>query len=188
MEKDKLLDIINKEMIIHKSAPPFSKCIIRVIVLITTGCLLLLTGCSFPRIIILDDPLTPEEHINLGVAYERKGEIDNAIEEFKKASKKLPVAYLYLGNAYMQKGDIDEAERNYKKAIRKQEDLADAYNNLAWLYYNKAKSSGLKSEDIKEILKEGERLALKALELKPSNENYKDTLDRIRELKSKNGL
>ena len=159
--------------------------------LLSVFCLLssvLSFSCSLPRIIVLDDPLTPEEHINLGVAYEKKGELDSAIEEFKKASKKLPIAYLYLGNAYMQKGDIDEAEKYYRKAIKKQPDLADAYNNLAWLYYNKAKGLRLETEDIKEILKEAEGLALKALELSPSNENYKDTLNRIRELRSKNGL
>lgn len=149
---------------------------------------LLLAGCSLPRIIVLDDPLTPEEHINLGVAYEGKGEFDHAIEEFKKASKKLPAAYLYLGNTYMQKGNLDEAEKNYKKAIRKQPDLADAYNNLAWLYYTKAKGMKLKAEDMEEMIKEAERLAMKALESNPLNENYKDTLDKIRELKSKNGL
>lgn len=140
-------------------------------------------SCSLPRIIVLDDPLTPEEHINLGMAYEKKGEIDNAVEEYKKASKELPSAYLYLGNAYMQKGDLDEAESHYKKAIKKQPDLSDAYNNLAWLYYNKAKGSGLTAEDMKKIINEAEALVLKALELKPSDENYKDTLNKIRELK-----
>lgn len=155
--------------------------------LLSVFCLLssvLSFSCSFPRIIVLDDPLTPEEHINLGVAYEKKGEFDNAIEEFKKASKKLPAAYLYLGNTYMQKGDLDEAEKNYKKAIRKQPDLADAYNNLAWLYYTKAKDLELKAEDMEEMIKEAERLAMKALELNPSNENYKDTLNKVRGLKS----
>lgn len=145
-------------------------------------------SCSLPRIIILDDPLTPEEHINLGVAYEKKNEMDLAIKEYEIASKRLPVAYLYLGNVYMQKGNINEAEKYYRKAIKKQPELADAHNNLAWLYYTKAKGSGLKVEDINEILKEAEGLALKALELNPSNENYKDTLDKIRELESKNGL
>lgn len=132
-----------------------------------------LASCSLPRIIILDDPLTPEEHINLGVAYERQGKFDHAIEEFKKASKRLPAAYLYLGNIYMQKEDFDEAEKYYKKAIKKQPNLADAYNNLAWLYYTK-----------KENLQEAERLALKALELSPLNENYKDTLNNIRKLRN----
>jgi tetratricopeptide (TPR) repeat protein len=88
----------------------------------------------------------------------------------------------------MQKDNLDEAEKYYRKTIKKQPDLADAYNNLAWLYYIKAKGSGLNAEDIKEILKEAEGLVLKALELNPSNENYKDTLDKIGELKSKNGL
>lgn len=145
----------------------------------------MLTGCSLPRIVILDDPLAPEERINLGVAYERRGKIDKAIEEYRIASKRLPVAYLYLGNAYMQKGDLYEAERYYRIAIRKVPNLSDAYNNLAWLYYTKAKGSELNAEDIKEILKEAEGLALRAIEIDPSNENYKNTLNRIRELKKK---
>jgi tetratricopeptide (TPR) repeat protein len=186
MEKGEFLDIADKKE--DSSQQSAVRKIKRFFIVFCALYSIFLTSCSLPRIIILDDPLTPEEHINLGVAYEKKGEIDNAIEEFKKASKKLPVAYLYLGNAYMQKGNLDEAEKYYKKAIKKQPDLADAYNNLAWLYYNKAKGSGLTAEDVKEILKEAERLALKALELNSSNENYKDTLDKIRELKSKNGL
>ncbi|MBI4687784.1 MAG: tetratricopeptide repeat protein [Nitrospirae bacterium] len=163
MGKNKLLDFMGKTEI---TSPASSFWLLGII------CLLFLTSCSFPRIIILDDPLSPEEHINLGIVYEKKGELDNAISEFKKASKKLPLAYLYIGNIYMQKNDLAGAEENYRKAIRKQPELADAYNNLAWLYYVK-----------KENLKEAEVLALKALELNPSNTNYKDTLQKIRELK-----
>ena len=81
--------------------------------------LLFVTSCALPRIIILEDPLTPEEHINLGVAYEKKGELDNALKEYKEASNKLPSAYLYMGNIYFQKNELDEAERYYKKAIKK---------------------------------------------------------------------
>lgn len=137
-------------------------------------------SCSFPKIIILDDPLSPEEHINLGVAYESKGQFELAIEEYNKASKKLPAAYLYLGNAYMKKGNLEEAEIYYKKTIKKQPDLADAYNNLAWLYYIKIKESKLTSNN---ILDEAERLSLEALRLDPLNENYRDTLSKILELK-----
>ena len=133
----------------------------------------LLTSCALPRIIILDDPLSPEEHINLGVAYEKKGEIDNALKEYRLASKKLPLAYLYMGNIYFQKNDFDEADLAYKKAIEKEPSNSDAYNNLAWLYYTK-----------KENLNEAEELALKAIELNPSKkEIYQDTLAKIRELK-----
>ncbi|MBW1796046.1 MAG: tetratricopeptide repeat protein [Deltaproteobacteria bacterium] len=50
---------------------------------------------------------------------------------------------------------------------------ADAYNNLAWLYYVKGKN-----------LDEAERLAQKALELNPSKKNiYSDTLEKIRGVK-----
>ncbi len=133
----------------------------------------LLSCCTLPRIIVLDDPLSPEEHINLGVAYEKKGELDSAIKEYKMASKRLPLAYLYLGNAYFRKNEFDEAERYYKKAIDKGPENADACNNLAWLYYTK-----------KENLDEAEKLAMKAIRLNPSKkEIYQDTLDRIRSLK-----
>ncbi|MEN8265199.1 MAG: tetratricopeptide repeat protein [Nitrospirota bacterium] len=122
---------------------------------------------------MLEDPLTPEEHVNLGVSYEKNGELDLAVKEYKLAAKKLPIAYLYLGNAYYQNNELDKAEEFYKKAIEKEPGSADAHNNLAWLYYTKGKS-----------LDEAESLALKAIELNSSKENiYIDTLEKIRALK-----
>ncbi len=42
-----------------------------------TLCLILLflaaTACAMPRAASFRDPLTPEEHINLGVSYEKRG-------------------------------------------------------------------------------------------------------------------
>jgi len=135
--------------------------------------LLAFSGCSLPRVIILKDPLTPEEHLNLGVAYEKQREFEPAIKEYKAAAKKLPVAYLYLGNVYFQKKELGKAEEYYKKAIKNDLRNADAHNNLAWLYYTK-----------KENLDQAENLALKALELNPAKENiYRDTLEKIREMK-----
>ena len=50
---------------------------------------------------------------------------------------------------------------------------ADAYNNLAWLYYTRRENLG-----------EGERLALKTIELNPTKEPiYRDTLEKIKELR-----
>lgn len=135
---------------------------------------LLFTGCSLPRIIVLEDPLSPEEHMNLGVAYERKGELDGAAREYQAASGKLPIAYLYLGNVHLRKNELDQAERYYKKAMEEVPENGDVYNNLAWLYYTK-----------KENLDEAEGLALKAMTLNPYRKDlYQDTLDKIRELKA----
>ena len=137
--------------------------------------LLVLSGCSFPRLIILKDPLTPEEHVNLGVTYEKQGDLDEAIREYNLAAKKLPRAYLYLGNAYFQKQDWKRAEDSYQKAIRKEPENSDAFNNLAWLYYTR-----------NENLEEAEKLAQKAIELNPAKEDlYRDTLDKIREIKKR---
>ena len=135
--------------------------------------LLFLSGCALPRIIILKDPLTPEEHLNLGVAYEKQGELDAAMKEYKLAAKKLPKAFLYIGNVHFQKKEWDEAERNYRKAVRNEPQNADAANNLAWLYLTK-----------KENLDQAETLARKAIELNPAKEKiYRDTLEKILQAK-----
>lgn len=85
------------------------------------SCSLVLTGCgTFPRVIILQDPLTAEEHNDLGVAYEAKKEYDLAIREYRLALKKKEeffIARVNLGNAYLQSGRYEEAEAAYKKAI-----------------------------------------------------------------------
>ena len=146
--------------------------------LLTSVFCLLSFGCALPRIIVLDDPLSPEEHLNLGVAYERNGEYDNALKEYEKASKKLPVAYLYIGNIYFSKSEYSEAECFYKKAIAKDAMNADAHNNLAWLYYTR-----------RENLDVAEDMALRAIELDPRKKDiYYDTLQKIREITKKGGI
>jgi tetratricopeptide (TPR) repeat protein len=143
----------------------------KVLLFLISALTILIWGCSLPKIIILKDPLTPEEHLNLGVAYERKGEFDEAIREYQAAAKKLPIAFLYLGNTYFLKNDWDQAEIYFKKAIEKDGKNAAAYNNLAWLYFQRG-----------ENLEQAEALAQKALELDPSKSSiYGDTLEKVRE-------
>jgi tetratricopeptide (TPR) repeat protein len=135
--------------------------------------LILVSGCAMPRVLVLDDPLTPQEHLKLGLAYEKEGEFDNAVKEYETAAGKIPLAYLYLGNTYFQKNELNQAEKMYKKAITELTQNADARNNLAWLYYVKGTN-----------LDEAERLALRAIELNPSKQAiYQDTLVKVRKLK-----
>lgn len=170
MGKGKLLDITYKSRMNSKKRGDVGMKLYALCFMLIALCL---CACSLPRIMVLDDPLSPEEHLNLGVTYEKKGELDNAIKEYKAASEKLPVAYLYIGNIHFQKNEFDDAESCYRKAISKDPNNADAYNNLAWLYY------------VKEVnLDEAERLALKAIELNPEKKSiYQDTLEKIREVK-----
>jgi tetratricopeptide (TPR) repeat protein len=134
---------------------------------------IIFAGCSLPRIIVLDDPLSPEEHLNLGVTYENNGEFENALKEYQIASKKIATAYLYMGNIYFQMKEYESAEASFKKTIKEDPQNADAYNNLAWLYYVR-----------KENLGEAEALALKAIGLNESKINiYQDTLEKIKSLK-----
>jgi tetratricopeptide (TPR) repeat protein len=129
---------------------------------------LLLFSCSLPRIITLKDPLTPEEHIKLGLGYENRGEYGPALEQYEIAGKNLSVAYLYIGNLYFTKGEYDNAETAYEKAITKSGDPR-AYNNLAWLYYTTDRE-----------MAKAEELARKAVSLSPASEDFKDTLNKIR--------
>ena len=106
-----------------------------------------------PRIIVLSNPLTGKERINLGVAYEKKGELAAALKEYKSATRKTPLGYYYMGNVYFKKSQYRKAEFCYKVTIKNYPRYADAYNNLAWLYYVK-----------NEKLDEAEKFAEKAIE------------------------
>ena len=106
------------------------------------------------------------------MTYEQEGEYDAAVREYKAASQSIAEAYYYLGNIYFTRGEYEAAEKNYKIAIRKLPKNPRPYNNLAWLYYTRAKN-----------LKEAESLALQAVELVAEEESapYRDTLDKIRQ-------
>ena len=98
--------------------------------------LLLAGGCSrIPRIIVLEDPLNAAEHVELGVAYERKGELDLARREYESAlrkDRKLYRARLNLGNVFLAKKEYGKAREEYLLALELRPGDAEATNNLAW--------------------------------------------------------
>ena len=135
---------------------------------------LLATGCGLPKITLIDDPLTPAEHLDLGRAYEDQGKLELAEKEYNLAARQNPLGHLYLGNLYFSQNDTDRAEKAYKKAIDGMPENFEAYNNLAWLYYTK-----------RTRLERAEELAQKALDLAPADkkDQPKDTLEKIKALR-----
>jgi len=98
--------------------------------------LLAAPGCSrLPRIVVLADPLSAGEHLDLGVAYERKGELDLAAREYERALRKdsgLVQARINLGNVRLAQKMYGDARREYLRALDVRPGDLDAENNLAW--------------------------------------------------------
>lgn len=136
------------------------------------------SGCGhLPKIRILHDPLTAQEHLALGVSYESQGKLDLAISEYKAAlkkdSKEVEVTPLiYLGNAYAQRKEYKQAEGHYQKALKREPANGQALNNLAWVYLQQ----GIK-------LKEAEMLLSQALDQSsrddPNRPGYLDTFAEV---------
>ncbi len=125
---------------------------------------LFLFGCSLPRIVVLHDPLTANEHDDLGRAYESEGKLDLAAVQYREALKKDPKhlpSLLLLGDLSYQVKNFDEAASAYSKALKLDPRNADVRNNLAWVYIQ----TGHELDRAKELITE-------ALELNPARRPY----------------
>jgi Tfp pilus assembly protein PilF len=92
-----------------------------------------LPGCS--RILVLKDPLTAQEHAELGYSYEKAGKAEKAEEQYRLAVKKdgkLYAARYNLGNLLMAAGRNGEARKEYLAALEAKPGAVEATNNLAW--------------------------------------------------------
>jgi Tfp pilus assembly protein PilF len=122
------------------------------------------SACSLPKIIVLHDPLSAEEHLRLGSIYASQGKTDLAREQYRMATrqdKKNTKAWMLYGDLSVRTGDADEAERAYRKALDLDPMNGDLYNNLAWVRVQQG-----------EDLQDARELVRKALELKPANRPY----------------
>jgi Tfp pilus assembly protein PilF len=96
--------------------------------------LLLLAGCAgAPR--PPADPLSAEEHNDLGVAYFGRGDPARAAREFERALALQPDlvrARVNLGDARLAEGRVEDAILAYEAALATSPDDPGLLNNLAW--------------------------------------------------------
>jgi len=96
-------------------------------------------------------PYKARPHSKLGNAYFKKGMLDEAISEYKKALTINPnfiAVHSNLGYAFHNKGMLDEAISEYKKALTIMEEL---HNNLVNVYLKKDRLDETTSEHKKTI-------------------------------------
>jgi tetratricopeptide (TPR) repeat protein len=125
---------------------------------------LFLAGCgAMPRIIVLHDPLSAEEHLRLGERYEAEGKVDLALAEYQEALKRSDRSEVFfrLGNAYGLAGDPTKAESFYLRALEKNGDDPVVLNNLASLYAGRGKN-----------LDRAEKMITRALQVDPERRPY----------------
>lgn len=134
-----------------------------------------LTGCAVPRVTVVSDPLSAEEHIKLGEAYLQDKDLENAEAQFKAATRDSLEGWPRLAWVRYQRGDLPGAQSALETYVERRgpaaEDAAaaDALNNLAWILYER-----------KTELDRAESLARRAHRLAPGNREYLDTLEKVR--------
>ncbi len=130
-------------------------------------------ACSgLPRIVVLHDPLTLQEHVTLGESYLARGLREPAAREFDAALRQQPgfvPALIGLGNLAFETNGLEEAESFFQQALAAAPGHPGAGNNLALVYLARGKR-----------LNEAEELARSAAERGGAVRPYVlDTLARI---------
>ncbi len=81
--------------------------------------------------------MSADEHNDLGVFLERRGQHVAAAGHYRMATElqpNNPVFHLNLGNALLKQNLFSEAAAAYRRAVELAPDDANAMNNLAWAY------------------------------------------------------
>jgi len=125
---------------------------------------LLLSGCSLPKIIVLHDPLSADEHVRLGSIYDAQGKSGLARDQYKAAvrqDRKHLLAWALLGDSAYRLKEYEEAEKAYGKALDLDPKSGDLHNNLAWVYVQQDRK-----------LSKAQDLVMSAMELNPDHRPY----------------
>jgi tetratricopeptide (TPR) repeat protein len=96
-------------------------------------CWSLLLGFSVAFNLLASVEQCADSDYNLGVALERLGKVQEAIDHYEQALRLKPDfagAHHNLGSALFQAGKVPEAIGHYEQAVRIKPDYAEAHNNL----------------------------------------------------------
>ena len=99
------------------------------------------TGDTLREKTTLKDHKDAKAYFNRGLAYDDKGQYDQAISDYSKAieiNPRLADAYYNRGNSYDDKGQYDQAISDYSKAIEINSEIAEAYINRGNAYSKKS--------------------------------------------------
>lgn len=95
-----------------------------------------LSGCAALRVARHTDPLSPEQHVQLGALYQQQGLAREARAQFEAAlrqDKRYIPAKMGLGNLLFEAGELTRAEAAYRRVLRMDRNHAGAHNNLAMI-------------------------------------------------------
>ena len=122
------------------------------------------SGCSLPMIIVLNDPLSADEHVRLGGIYDSQGKTELARDQYRAAirqDKKHLRAWTLLGDTAYRLKEYGEAEKAYDSALDLDRSNGDLCNNLAWVYVQQNRK-----------LRKAQDLVMSALKLSPDHRPY----------------
>jgi len=97
-------------------------------------------GYTLFRQMTRDAPKYPAAHFNYAFELRRRGDIDGAVAEYRKAiglDPGMALAYSNLGALLQSRGELVEAESLYLKTIELRPNYALAWNNLAIVRYKR---------------------------------------------------
>ncbi len=87
--------------------------------------------------VIKKSPGTIHAYLNRGLAFKRKGMLDDAVRDYRTAisiNSSSFIAHYNLGNIYLQQGRTDDAITEYRTTLALRPDYAECRNNLGVAY------------------------------------------------------